>query len=634
MGNIKIPEEFKKDCEPDHTKFGKFLKQYYLRKRIKKSKIQEIINKNETYFPSMTKLHFLEHYLLNNDYTLDDFLSVNSPSLRGFIFESIWDICIKCNVVPGIDTSVVFHMDGKIENLAIIDHELNASSIEKKLINYANSLSIIKNIYKYFKKSKVQSGNTGGVSDITAKYKDVNDSYVLISSKFYQNEKDINNYDIAELQYVMKNTNTTFKIVLLVNNKSALLQKMKRTHKHHTRESMNWILDTTSLHIYLNRLREHFRYLDSINITKKEYLSQNDWKPILDLKFHNILFYNSFIHKTHKLWNSNLIHSLSVSILYTIQRSNNNKIHIITSNSLVKSTIEKLAQKHFGFENTTILFSDFSKSAFKKNAFDLRFIIGTLTELKSVNTNNDDVLICTDILDVSKSADCLSWNLEDSCYPDPINKNISKYLIEQTLSNLYGIDQIKDINLPFIPKQILANLKDSYRSNQFHFIDYKIVSKTEKSTLEDNLMNTLLGFENSYREDFVIINKLKKLKVQFFNIILLIHKTVSKSALKKIISDNQVFFKQRLNNIKLEVSYFNRFKLSEDFVPDVVVVDDNEISFENVYNLIGVLYEKVPSLVLVDNNINRINLFKQLFIHSSISRSASVNPLHTRAPAI
>ena len=127
-------------------------------------------------------------------------------SYRGFVYERLWDICIKFGVVDGLT------MKNNLKN----NEELKEGIIKYNTCHLFGNLNV-ENIdfkagsncwegqFKRYLDENVQSGNSGGYSDISFvnKYKPKDETekedVYFISVKYYEKEKDVGSYDIGKL---------------------------------------------------------------------------------------------------------------------------------------------------------------------------------------------------------------------------------------------------------------------------------------------------------------------------------------------------------------------------------------------------------------------------------------------------
>jgi len=297
---VEIPEEYiGLECVPKKSAFGLFIQKYEDFRH--ESKIQKQLQAGVN-FVTMSKLVFLRDYVLNPSYSLRDFVSIKDASLRGFLYEALWDICFKCSVVDGFDIDSIEHLQGKIEDIRMLKHQIKedykskiaaASNADLK-VKFENELAVslegiftsqwsklktIKTMHEYMKSTKVQSGNTAGISDITFRYRPYavssdrsatcrppppnwSQHYVFVSSKYYINEKSISSYDIESIEQAVRGLNIKFRVVLVVKNKESLARKIRASHKKHVISSIDRILDLNDLHNAIVRLRRRCMVYD------------------------------------------------------------------------------------------------------------------------------------------------------------------------------------------------------------------------------------------------------------------------------------------------------------------------------------------------------------------------------------
>jgi hypothetical protein len=159
---------------------------------------------------------FIKHIIKFNN--IDSILDTcKNQSKKGFIYERIWDICIKfgfCNHFQQCDFT---HMIGNMNNGSL-----------KTLTTFTHYLN-----------EKVVSGNSSGCSDISL-YNNSDDTFTFISSKYPKSKDDISKqksvgyYDIQNIISVIdanKHIYPNFKIWLLVPDKKSVLKKVKNANK-------------------------------------------------------------------------------------------------------------------------------------------------------------------------------------------------------------------------------------------------------------------------------------------------------------------------------------------------------------------------------------------------------------------
>jgi hypothetical protein len=174
----------------------------------------------------------------------------NTQSEKGFIYEKLWDLIIKFGFCPLFPNSKYEHIISNINN----GKPKKMSNLQTYLIN-----------------NKVQSGNSGGCSDITL-YNEENDKYIFISSKYpkcdVDNEniknKSVDYYDIQNILAVIKDNEhiyNNYEIYLLVPNKVNVLNAIKQSNKSssYITKHMKNILDKNDLQIYFTDFIESIK---------------------------------------------------------------------------------------------------------------------------------------------------------------------------------------------------------------------------------------------------------------------------------------------------------------------------------------------------------------------------------------
>jgi len=224
----------------------------------------------------MTIKNFIKHIVTFNN--VDKILDTckNQPE-KGFIYERLWDICIKFGFCDKFPTSDYTNMIGNMNT---------------------GSLKTIKTFTKYLEENVI-SGNSSGCSDISLQNKNL--EYVFISSKFpkkqieVKKQKSVSYYDVPNIIAVCdanKHIYKNYKIYLLVDDKKSVLEKAKNANKsseyitkHMTEQN---ILDKNDLNkCFLQFKSDIIPHINNDNINYDElYLSG---KCKLSLRFHQEL---------------------------------------------------------------------------------------------------------------------------------------------------------------------------------------------------------------------------------------------------------------------------------------------------------------------------------------------------------
>jgi site-specific DNA-methyltransferase (adenine-specific) len=218
--------------------------------------------------------------------------NIESKSQQGFIYERLWDIVIKFGLVKNI---IKFDKDNKL--LHFNDNVNNNAILDKIKFNE------FKDFFDTYLNSNIQSGNSGGYSDITFRN---NDIIVLSSCKYYQHDdkKDIKKYELHNLCPIIEKNSEPVKIVLFIKNKTDFIKKIKNANKsslilsNYINPYGNYenVYDLNNLEIYFSELKiilnyyNYFKTKSDITNFKKTYL--NEFKQIFKPKFHQYLFIN------------------------------------------------------------------------------------------------------------------------------------------------------------------------------------------------------------------------------------------------------------------------------------------------------------------------------------------------------
>ena len=220
---------------------------------------------------------FILYILEKNTITdiLDDF---ETQSEKGYVYERLWDLIIKFGYCPTFPNSKYKHIISNVNN---------------------GIVKFMQSIKEYLLTNKVQSGNSGGCSDISL-YDEINNKYIFISSKYPKNQDDTNNiknksvdyYDIQNIIAVIaknKHIYKSYEIYLLVSSKNKVLKAVENSNKSsdYLTEYMveNKILDKKDLEKYFQEFKKDIiKY--NIDEYDKIYMSKKDK---LIMRFHQKL---------------------------------------------------------------------------------------------------------------------------------------------------------------------------------------------------------------------------------------------------------------------------------------------------------------------------------------------------------
>jgi site-specific DNA-methyltransferase (adenine-specific) len=209
----------------------------------------------------------------------------NNKSKKGFIYELLWDICIKFNITKFTNKNTEYG------------------------IGNSNVKSDFKNINDYFDdylKQGYISSNSGGYSDITFRKKekedDVSYNLNLVSVKYIKDSNNIKKYDIQNLCPLIAKENENYNSIntlLFVKDKDNFKKMCKKANKSsdilikYISPNGNYenVYDLSDLEDYykeLMKILSDFNFLENVNDFKEKYL--NIYKKKFIPRFHQELF--------------------------------------------------------------------------------------------------------------------------------------------------------------------------------------------------------------------------------------------------------------------------------------------------------------------------------------------------------
>ena len=236
-----------------------------------------------------TAKELIEGYKNDNDATIviKDLHLENTKSIQGFIYERLWDICIKLEITDLTDnTNNTKHGIGNINN--------------KNDATFKN----IKDYFDTYITDGVISGNSGGYSDITFEN---NKTLHLVSVKYIKGT-DIKKFDIQNLCTIIKDRENNgyddIKTLLFVKNKKEFINLCEGANKSsnilikYISPDGNYenVYDLGDLEIHFHKLKkllELYDYCDDdehLDLFKKEYLEIEYNKMAFIPRFHQQLF--------------------------------------------------------------------------------------------------------------------------------------------------------------------------------------------------------------------------------------------------------------------------------------------------------------------------------------------------------
>ena len=268
--NNKTMKQLKVICRKNKYKgYSKLKKKDLIQFILSKNKLKKFKKtikkkKNNKLMKLIKSIKFNDLETLLNKYT--------EASKKGYLYEKLWDIIIKCGYCLNFNNSLFQHMDGNI-NLG--------------------KMTVIKDLEYYLKNNKIISKNKGGSSDITLQKND--GTWIFISSKFYNDDikKSIKDYEVQDILKEInehKHIYKQYEIWLVVNDK-VKVQKIIEFSQHTNdtiSKNINGILDLSDLKkSYLLLQKE----LQDVNLNNKGELNNRfcNSKEKLHLRFHQDL---------------------------------------------------------------------------------------------------------------------------------------------------------------------------------------------------------------------------------------------------------------------------------------------------------------------------------------------------------
>jgi len=301
---------------------------------------------------------------------------IRKRSARGFLYERLWDICIKFGVVDILTKKPI---EKEIQTSHVFGNPNKDNVMFKKEI---------KEIQKFLGE-KIQSGNSGGYSDITFINKENKDIEILylISVKYFEIGHSIDKYDIGKLCTLIekhKKKNREIKLYLLVKDKQKLVSVLKKAHSSsdimikYINPNGNYenILELEDLKLYYNKLRvilEQYNYLQTQENIKEFNKYLGVLKEPFVPRFHQHLFIdkiNNLLEKDKKnilvgaIPRSGKTYIMGGTILEFIKRNKNKKHNFLLITPAPSETFpeyEKLFTNFNDFDKNDLVYHEYSK---------------------------------------------------------------------------------------------------------------------------------------------------------------------------------------------------------------------------------------------------------------------------------
>jgi hypothetical protein len=314
---IKECKDLGKVCNP---KKGNCVGKYYLKQitnntgkpKTKPTTIGEFLKKIETY---KTAKELIEKYetKTSDDNIIKDYITKKTDlSKEGFLYEILWDICIKLGITELADKHTTTHGIGNINNKALF------------------KIETIKDYFDKYIEEGIISGNSGGYSDITFVH---NKILHLVSVKYIDTEgKNIKDFDLQNLCTIIadrtdaenktKHGYDDIKILLFVKDKKKFIELCKKSNQS-SNLLINYIsangrngnyenvYDLNDLELHFTKLKKYIEIYENdsnkenigrIEWLKTKYLEIEDKKKFFIPRFHQELF----IEKINDLINNNV----------------------------------------------------------------------------------------------------------------------------------------------------------------------------------------------------------------------------------------------------------------------------------------------------------------------------------------
>lgn len=479
------------------------------------------------------------------NYTVDDNLieKKNTKSIQGFIYERLWDICIKLGITDLTDINTK-HGIGNINN--------------KKDATF-------KNIKKYFDayiKEGVISGNSGGYSDITFENNKENKRILyLVSVKYIDIKgKNIKDFDIQNLctiikdryeEYIKQNKDDTdmkkydIKTLLFVKNKKEFITLCEGANKSsnilikYISPDGNYenVYDLGDLEIHFHKLKKLLELYDywkdtkCIEAFKSVYLNVKGkmLRPFIP-RFHQELF----IEKINTLMNT-LIHKKNKNILVgAIPRSG--KTYIMAG--AILQHVKEHTRKEKTYNNYVIITPAPNETLIQyKEAFDnhidfKRYNIeaGIIKEGKDIKFNENNGKHFVYLISKQRLGNVKGDNVDVDIDDNVYNKNIEKYFGKKNNIKIIFMDEAHFGMTTEIARQIVESLNTNNSVKIYVTATYnkpqKVYAINDKNVIKWDL------------DDIRMIKDMTTKTKSFREVVKHLSKRFSKNIVKKILRNN------------------------------------------------------------------------------------------------
>ena len=333
---------------------------------------------------------FILKSINNYKFAINFIENFKMKSNRGYLYELLWDICIKFGLVKELTNIKTEHY---------FDNINKSNIISKNIKDYFDN---------YLKENYISSKKTG-YSDIN--FKTDNIEY-RISVKFFEKEKSIDKYDIQKLCPLISDKDKNYKILLFINNKKKFIDKINKANKssnilikyisYNNYENVYGLNDLEKYYIKLKDLLELYNnFKDDKDIQEfKKYLGIQ--KDLFNPRFHQDLF----IEKISELLLKNNKHILigavprsgktfimAGTILNFVINNPNKKHNFIIITPAPTETIEQykeVFEKYLDFENNNIKVISI-QDKYNKNSYNNKFNNVYLVSKQKLGYNKDNL---------------------------------------------------------------------------------------------------------------------------------------------------------------------------------------------------------------------------------------------------
>ena len=498
----------------------------------------------------------------------------NNKSKQGFIYELLWDICIKFNITKFTNENTE-HGTGNIN----IKDKSDFKNIEGE------------DYFEKYLKQRYISGNSGGYSDITfrTKEKKIDTQYNLnLVSVKYIDDTDIKKYDIQNLCTLIRDRenenyynsiNTLlfvkdkedFKKVCKIANKSSYIL-IKYISPNGNYENVYDLSDLEDYYKELMKILSDYNFLDNVDEFKEKYLKT--YKKKFMPRFHQELFIekiSDLIYKNQKkilvgaIPRSGKTFIMAGTILADVikhrdegKKSYNNYIIITPAPNETLSQYSKAFNDYYDFANNNIVTIDVKDEPNKQISS---------SDLKGKVNKHNVFLISKQRLGFKDKEDNTDKDIKYDI--EKIKKNINKYFGKNKFKIIFldeahfGMttdiartifDELDkgDISYKIYVTATYDKPKRRYKIDDKNIIKWDLNDiKIIKNITEKNFANVITHFTEKFGKK-ILTKVLKNNGFILQKPIILYDNAIPKPILKDIMKDND----EVINNIIKQYKHF------------------------------------------------------------------------------